>query len=385
MTSSLNGVRGRRAPGWPVALAGACLLAFGASATPPNYSIDILPPSPLALWSAYDLGPQGQVVGRTYNLGANPPQSKGFVWHNGSFTLLDGPGGEVMTEANCMDENGVVYGGYIDRRFDPLLLKRLPCRWVNGVPEAYANNQFVNSSTIFGCSPTTGVAVGWAKPYEPFTPGWRGEFGYPIEWDFEHSDPVRAFVWKEGQGQVLTRGVGVGDDRVQDINDSGQASITLGSFDEVGGAAIYDPEFGLARLPDLGAGGSLAMGINEDGDIVGWTKVSGHIDHPVLWRDGQCIDLGLIPGFVEGRAWDINDSGTIVGTLGTQVFEFGVIPAGGFVRIDGVMYNLATRIPGGSGFTIKDALAINESGQILVLGTVSPQAADRYAVLTPIP
>ena len=78
-------------------------------AGPPQYSFaEIMgPPAGYLLWFAYDIGPQGQVVGRVYNLNVSPPLHRGFVWQGGAMTLLDGPGAEPITEARCIDDNGV--------------------------------------------------------------------------------------------------------------------------------------------------------------------------------------------------------------------------------------------------------------------------------------
>jgi probable HAF family extracellular repeat protein len=364
-----------------------CALAGSAQAQAPRYTAAEVSPRPLRLWEAIDLGAQGQVVGRTWDLNASPPLSRGFLWQNGSITLLDGPAGETVTEARCIDNQGVIYGGYSDHRFDPILLKMNPMRWVAGVPTPYTNNQGINSATILGCSPTTGVAVGWAKPFEPGAPGWQGQYGYTNEPAFSDGDPVRAFIWQGATGAVLTRSLGLSGDGAFKVNDAGQAAVNLNGY-ELGGAAVYDPRFGLARLPGLGVGNpnpgssTQATGINQSGQIVGFAQTQGAAEHPVRWDHGALTDLGLLPGFVEGSALDINDSGVIVGGLSTQSWPFGVSPTAGFVCIGGVMYDLNQCVPAGAPFVIRNALAINNAGQILV---EDPQlfGSRRYAVLTP--
>ncbi len=367
-----------------------CLLAPPTlHAGPPQYTFVEVTPRPLRLWNAYDIGPQGQVVGRTYDLNVSPALSRGFVWHNGTMTLLDGPDGETITEARCIDDNGVVYGGYADRRFDTRFLKMNPVRWVDGKPIPYPNNQQVNSSTIFSASPTSGVAVGWAKPFEPGAPGWRGEFGYANEMDFDVGDPVRAFRWNAEGGSTLTMLLGVHDDLAVDINDTGQAAIQLHSH-ELGGAAIFDPRLGVVRLPGLGVSeyGTRAWAINESGQIVGHAMASGGFEHPVCWHNGRITDLGLLPGYVEGEAMDINNAGVIVGGLANVANEFSVITTLGIVVIDGTMYNVNDLVPaggGGAAFVIKEAAAINSAGQILVSSEPIESASGRFGVLTPIP
>jgi probable HAF family extracellular repeat protein len=63
------------------------------------------------------------------------------------------------------------------------------------------------------------------------------------------------------------------------------------------------------------AWGHTITGLNNAGDLVGFTfQQSGPLyATAVLWRNGQAIDLGRYPGGTISAAWDINDSGQIVG------------------------------------------------------------------------
>lgn len=355
-------------------------------AAPPSYDMQILPDAaaPFNTINAYELGAQGQVVGRLTNFGQGLMQ--GFVFQGGALTLLSGLGG-VPCEARCIDDNGVVYGGSLDTRLPASQLKMIAVRWVGGVPEALDPGVAGNTSFIFGCSPTTGAAVGWTKPFAPGEPGWRGEFGYADEFDFSASgDPVRAWLWRQGQSRMVAKGLGLGDDRATDINDAGQIAISLNTTDD-GGAALFDPRFGLLRLPDLGSDASWTFteGINSAGDIVGVAMGIGRREHPVMWRAGRCIDLGLMPGTSEGRAWDINNAGVIVGGFAPTTFDFGVRPTIGAVSFESQWHNLNALVTPVPGFTIHDAIAINDAGQILVVMNPPPLSPTRYAVLTPRP
>jgi probable HAF family extracellular repeat protein len=64
----------------------------------------------------------------------------------------------------------------------------------------------------------------------------------------------------------------------------------------------------------LGFGSSYLLAVNNRGEAVGYSEVSGlDTNRAMLWRDGQLIDLGVLPGLMLSVATDINDRGQIVG------------------------------------------------------------------------
>jgi probable HAF family extracellular repeat protein len=166
-------------------------------------------------------------------------------------------------------------------------------------------------------------------------------------------------------------------------------------------------------LGHLGGGGSFVADLNDDGVAVGSSYTDdltplGLMPHPFMWRNGVMTDLGLLPGDEDGGAAAINNLGQIVGSSGRTdpdtyesfyrafLYSNGVMTAlpvpsweayagdindagvvvgsmragGGFsnfhgwVYIDGVVTNLNTLIPAGTGLHIAYATAINNAGQI---------------------
>jgi probable HAF family extracellular repeat protein len=89
--------------------------------------------------------------------------------------------------------------------------------------------------------------------------------------------------------------------------------------------ALTDTEavlFGKGKVTDLGMlpGGyfSAAYGINDRGQVVGWsTSATSGADHASLYDYGVMTDLGMLPGGNSSTASAINNRGQIVGYSGT--------------------------------------------------------------------
>jgi uncharacterized membrane protein len=149
---------------------------------------------------------------------------------------------------------------------------------------------------------------------------------------------------------------------------------------------------------------SSANGVNDSGQIVGWSTTSlvsddacwafgpGDITgcpmHAVLWKaSGEILDLGTLPGDLFSSASNINFFGQVIGTSGTTlVFQeaagtarsglFGDSPTGvvghPFIWSESSgMQDLNTLISASSGWALNSATGINIWGQIVGLGTLN--------------
>lgn len=133
--------------------------------------------------------------------------------------------------------------------------------------------------------------------------------------------------------------------------------------------------------------GIAATDINAAGEIVGCYRAKDGSVHACLYAHGKTTDLGIPPGFKEGRADCINASGEIVGDGYT--FTGGGIAWEGinsrpFLYADGHWIDLTARVElAGSGLkSLDNATRINARGQII--GTAEgPKAAHSY-LLTPV-
>jgi probable HAF family extracellular repeat protein len=63
---------------------------------------------------------------------------------------------------------------------------------------------------------------------------------------------------------------------------------------------------------------AVALDVNGHGDVVGVTQDLNTQPHGILWRDGQIIDLSLLPGGGMAVPSAINDAGLIVGSAADQ-------------------------------------------------------------------
>ncbi len=86
-----------------------------------------------------------------------------------------------------------------------------------------------------------------------------------------------------------------------------------------------DSPYTFVDLGTLGGPESVAMGLNDSRQVVGWASIPGCSvnGHPCrrafLWQQGTMIDLGLLAGDEESVARAINNAGMIVGTSESNV------------------------------------------------------------------
>jgi probable HAF family extracellular repeat protein len=236
----------------------------------------------------------------------------------------------------------------------------------------------------------------------------------------------RAALWRDGGVVNLTPDLAnTVASTATAINDAGQVLIQFG-----GNAFVWQNGSRVA-IAGLGGGSTHPADINNLGQAVGSSyhpamTPLGLMQHAFLWQNGVTIDLGVLPGDDDSGASAINSSGVVVGSSGrtdpdtyestyrpfiyqdgtmtaipAPSFEahggdindsgvaVGTMRAGGAVTPwhawifeNGVVTNLNSLKPSGSGLHLAYATAINNNGQIV---GVAYDAQSRYHgfLLTP--
>jgi probable HAF family extracellular repeat protein len=109
----------------------------------------------------------------------------------------------------------------------------------------------------------------------------------------------------------------------------------------------------LGGLP--GSAYSFAYGINESGQVVGFSSFVFGTPIATEWSDGQVIDLGGLPGSTSSEALGINDAGQVVGYSVVDGTQYATEWSNGQV-ID---------LGGVPGSTSSEALGINDAGRVV--------------------
>jgi len=157
------------------------------------------------------------------------------------------------------------------------------------------------------------------------------------------------------------------------VNDSGQVAgysqVDYGGYD----GFLYSG----GTLTDLGTFGgnyTIAEGINANGDIAGGSRTANDatID-AFLYSGGAMHDLGTLPGGSDSVGWGINNSDQVTGYATTTMNGGG--PFHAVIFSGGAVQDLGT-LPGGS---YSEGFGINNSGQ--VVGVADNSSGETQAFL----
>jgi probable HAF family extracellular repeat protein len=168
------------------------------------------------------------------------------------------------------------------------------------------------------------------------------------------------------------------------INNSGQVAGTNEKFPpdfqqpSYRQAYLYGGQYA-GSLGTLGGTYSVATGLNDAGQVIGFSATASGVDHPFLYTNGSMIDLGTLG--VSGTLNDINNAGVIVGSGS----------GGAFIYSGGTMQSLAsvTDLSGSNFVSLVNATSINNAGQIVGYGLTSSGEYHAFLLtsesLSPVP
>jgi probable HAF family extracellular repeat protein len=137
-------------------------------------------------------------------------------------------------------------------------------------------------------------------------------------------------------------------------------------------------------LSTLGGTQSTAYAVNDNGDVVGVSTLDGDSEwHAFVYHSSdtspEMVDLGDLDG-LSTIATAINNKGVIVGSAGSSTGTDSLA----FLYVGGIMVDLKTLLnSSGMGWQLREALDINDSGQIVGIG-VNPAGETHAFLLTPV-
>jgi len=179
------------------------------------------------------------------------------------------------------------------------------------------------------------------------------------------------------EGGVKTRLIGMSG--AFSINDAG----AIAGINTMNHAAIYS-NGSVQDLGTLRGNSSLLLDINENGQGVGRYTTSDGVPKSFIYKDGQTVDLGILPGGNLCYANALNDNGWVVGMATYNGSSY--LDTHGFVYCDGLMYDLNDIVDSsGDGWNIFSVTGINNSGWLAASADNAQTGESMAVLLKPVP
>lgn len=299
--------------------------------------------------------------GHTLPMGGGFPEFRAVIWNNGGIVNLGTAEGGTFSVANAVNNSSDAAGLILNNTPDAFSLfapglapgQTRAFLWKNGVGRDLGTLGG-NDAQAFLINASDEVV---GQSYTNVTP--NASTGIPT---------VDPFIWKNGKmSDIGTLGGTMGFPK--GLNDRGDV---IGTSNLAGDTVAHAFVWTQGTIKDLGTLGGPSADvnwINDQSEIAGKADLSGPAPQnhdAVLWRQGQPIDLGKLPGDSCSNAYYVNDREQVVGTSEDRTLC--LIPAGehAFIWERGShMVDLNTLIPAGADLQLTFAFAINNQGVIV--------------------
>jgi len=190
-------------------------------------------------------------------------------------------------------------------------------------------------------------------------------------------------LWDNGKAEPLRPVAGDPDSAAYGINNEGEVVGYSGTCSSAYHAILWRNGTAIS-LPNLGVEGAVAFFINDRSEIAGQVaSADGKTAYAALWKDGKITNLRTLPGDAAALATGINNYGQVVGSTIDSNGDW----SHGFIWENGEMKDLNTMFPASSNLYITMANEINDQGQVSGMATVlsGPHAGEIHAlVATPV-
>ncbi len=284
--------------------------------------------------SPFDINNTGQIVGSSYD---SSNGEYGFIYQNGTMSKII-PTDGIWSNLSSINDSGEAVG-------------------TSGILPAGNAHGFVYSGATF----TDLGSLGGDRTYA------RGinSSGKIAGYSYNSSNNVRGYIYDNGTMTDLEDIMSSNRTYAFSINDSdmitGYTRVpegTISAFVYQNGTMTYFDAFTERS--------TTGVKINNAGQVVGYGYDLSNNVHAFIYLDGVITDLGTLGGRYS-YGYDINDRGQAVGMSQTSSEQ-----THAFIYEDDTMFDLNDLVTLPSGWILKDAMGINEYGDIIG-NAISPE------------